>query len=125
MRSQTIQDFVILRANIISLALIAPVVIAITYTTATVSAGGKEVLTVRLIDKDAFLERMKRTDRYFSVVYDIEAMPEIDAEPVVRCKECEYGEFAAWCSKYSCKRVQMGTTTPQPLRGSSPYTGEP
>ena len=36
-------------------------------------------LTMRLIDVDAFLEKMKRTSRYFDVKFDIEEMPTIDA----------------------------------------------
>ena len=43
---------------------------------------------MRLIDVDAFLEKMKRTSRYFDVKFDIEEMPTIDAVPVVRCREC-------------------------------------
>ena len=43
---------------------------------------------MRLIDVDAFLEKMKRTSRYFDVKFDIEEMPAIDAVTVVRCKDC-------------------------------------
>ena len=43
---------------------------------------------MRLIDVDAFLEKMKRTSRYFDVKFDIEEMPTIDAVTVVRCKDC-------------------------------------
>ena len=43
---------------------------------------------MRLIDADAFLEKMKRTSRYFDVKFDIEEMPTIDAVTVVRCKDC-------------------------------------
>lgn len=42
----------------------------------------------RLIDADAFLERMKGTDRYFSIKFDIEEQPTVDAVEVVRCKDC-------------------------------------
>lgn len=42
----------------------------------------------RLIDADAFLEKMKRTNRYFDVVFDVEEMPTVDAVEVVRCKDC-------------------------------------
>lgn len=42
----------------------------------------------RLIDVDDFLEKMKRTSRYFDVKFDIEDMPTIDAVQVVRCKDC-------------------------------------
>lgn len=44
----------------------------------------------RLIDADAFLKKMKRTSRYFDVVFDVEEMPTVDAVPVVRCWECKY-----------------------------------
>ena len=43
---------------------------------------------MRLIDVDAFLEKMKRTSRYFDVKFDIEEMPTIDAVTVIRCKDC-------------------------------------
>lgn len=42
----------------------------------------------RLIDADALLERMKRTNRYFNVKFDIDEAPTVDAVPVVRCGEC-------------------------------------
>ena len=44
----------------------------------------------RLIDVDAFLEKMKRTSRYFDVVFDVEEMPTVDAVEVVRCRECKH-----------------------------------
>ena len=44
----------------------------------------------RLIDIDAFLEKMKRTSRYFDVVFDVEEMPTVDAVEVVRCQECKH-----------------------------------
>lgn len=45
---------------------------------------------MRPIDADAMLEKMQRTSRYFSVVYDVDAMPTLDVMPVVRCKDCRY-----------------------------------
>lgn len=45
---------------------------------------------MRLIDADALLEKMKRTSRYFQIKFDIEEAPTIEAEPVVRCKECKH-----------------------------------
>ena len=44
----------------------------------------------RLIAADAFLEKMKRTSRYFDVVFDVEEMPTVDAVEVVRCRECQH-----------------------------------
>lgn len=34
------------------------------------------------IDKQAFLEKMKKTDRYFTVKFDIENFPIAEVEPV-------------------------------------------
>lgn len=42
------------------------------------------------IDRNAFLEHMKKTNRYFDVKHDIENFPAADVAPVVRCKDCEY-----------------------------------
>ena len=43
---------------------------------------------MRLIDADAFIEKMERTSRYFDVVFDVEEMPTVDAVEVVRCRDC-------------------------------------
>ena len=51
---------------------------------------GKSSNEKRLIDADAFLEKMKRTSRYFDVVIDVEEMPTVDAVEVVRCRECKH-----------------------------------
>lgn len=51
---------------------------------------GKSSNEKRLIDADAFLEKMKRTSRYFDVVFDVEEMPTVDAVEVVRCWECKH-----------------------------------
>ena len=45
---------------------------------------------MRLIDADALLEKMKKTSRYFNVVFDIESTPTVDAVEVVRCKDCKW-----------------------------------
>ena len=58
---------------------------------------------MRLIDVDAFLEKMKRTSRYFDVKFDIEEMPTIDDVTVVRCRDCKH----AWihpCGYVYCHR---------------------
>ena len=47
----------------------------------------------RLIDIDAFPEKMKRTSRYFDVVFDVEEMPTVDAVEIVRCRECKFGSW--------------------------------
>ena len=60
----------------------------------------------RLIDADAFLEKMKRTSRYFDVVFDVEEMPTVDAVEVVRCRECKFGD---WDSEPNDAMVCMRT----------------
>ena len=52
----------------------------------------------RLIDADVFLEKMKRTSRYFDVVFDVEEMPTVDAVEVVRCRDCIH-YFSGACLK--------------------------
>ena len=52
----------------------------------------------RLIDANAFLEKMKRTSRYFDVVFDVEEMPTVDAVEVVRCRNCIH-YFSGVCLK--------------------------
>lgn len=42
------------------------------------------------IDRNAFLEHMKKTNRYFDVKHDIENFPAADVAPVVRCKDCKH-----------------------------------
>ena len=51
-------------------------------------------MAMRLIDADAFLERMSHTDRFFGVVFDINDAPTVDAVAVVRCRECKYAKNA-------------------------------
>ena len=85
---------------------------------------------MRLIDADALLERMKRTNRYFNVKFDIEEAPTIEAEPVrhgqwVKAKlKKDYwgfdsdGDFGCWsdypvlCSscKYDATENSTGET---------------
>lgn len=45
---------------------------------------------MRLIDADVLLEKMKKTDRYFNIKFDIEDAPTVDAVEVVRCKDCKW-----------------------------------
>lgn len=42
------------------------------------------------IDKQAFLDHMMGTSRYFDVKFDIENFPPADVVPVVRCSDCKY-----------------------------------
>ena len=44
----------------------------------------------RLIDANALLEKLKKKSRYFTVKFDIEEAPTVDAVEVVRCKVCKY-----------------------------------
>lgn len=59
---------------------------------------------MRLIDADALLEKMKRTSRYFQVKFDIEEAPTIEAEPVVRSKDCKtYSNGSCWIMRGKMK----------------------
>ena len=57
----------------------------------------KQASGKRLIDADAFLEKMKSTSRYFDVAFDVEEMPTVDAVEVVRCKDCKHRYSDSWC----------------------------
>lgn len=48
------------------------------------------------IDRNAFLEHMKKTNRYFDVKHDIENFPTADVAPVVRCKDCVFSQSDGW-----------------------------
>lgn len=61
----------------------------------------------RLIDADALLEKMKRTSRYFDVVFDVEEMPTVDAVKVVRCRDCKHCDP----ENHHCDHY-MGTAAP-------------
>ena len=52
------------------------------------------------IDKQAFLDCMKRTNRYFSVKFDIESFPAADVAPVVHGRWIYKGDSDMWvCSR--------------------------
>ena len=51
----------------------------------------------RLIDANALLENLKKTSRYFTVKFDIEEAPTVDAVEVVRCKDCKHRYEDSWC----------------------------
>lgn len=70
---------------------------------------------MRLIDADAFLERMSRTDRFFGVVFDINDEPTVDAVPVVRCRDCKH-----------CRNLPNGLCYlyTEPYDNESGYKGE-
>lgn len=65
---------------------------------------------MRPIDADALLEKMQRTSRYFSVVYDVDAMPTLDVAPVrhgrwVLLDECyNEGVYCSACHKKVYKK---------------------
>ena len=51
------------------------------------------------ISKQAFLDYMKRTDRYFSVKFDIENFPTADVAPIVHGRWKRYGKNLGECSE--------------------------
>lgn len=77
---------------------------------------------MRLIDADAFLERMSRTDRFFGVVFDINDAPTVDAVPVVRCKDCKYRtKDTRWTRAGFCGRRGAGDCFAAPPEGYCSY----
>ena len=68
---------------------------------------------MRLIDADAFLERMSHTDRFFGVVFDINDAPTVDAVPVV------HGRWLTWEEQFpgrTPRKKSMLLRLPQPCR---------
>lgn len=59
------------------------------------------------INKQAFLDHMKRTDRYFNVKFDIENFPNADVAPIVHGRwELEYETYGKMrCSV--CKKEAL------------------
>ena len=53
---------------------------------------------MRLIDADALKKQYIETDKWGMVIliHDVVNAPTIDAEPVVRCKECDSYVEVAW-----------------------------
>jgi hypothetical protein len=46
--------------------------------------------TMRLIDADALINSIVKKYGRNEIILDIDSAPTIDAEPVVRCKDCKY-----------------------------------
>ena len=66
---------------------------------------------MRLIDADALLAKMRRTNRYFTVKFDIEEAPTIEAEPVIHSRWVEDrdgDEYCENCSRYMPSREVTG-----------------
>ena len=71
---------------------------------------------MRLIDADAFLERMKGTDRYFSIKFDIEEQPTAyDIDKVMELLETEKREC---CKQYEERVKQHDIRAESALRGN-------
>lgn len=51
------------------------------------------------IDREAFLEHMKGTSRYFTVKFDIENFPSADVAPVRHAHRVDNGGFYYRCSE--------------------------
>ena len=58
------------------------------------------------IDKQAFLDYMKRTDRYFNVKFDIENFPNADVAPVVHGRKTNIG--CVWLCSLCGKGLPYG-----------------
>ena len=60
------------------------------------------------IEREAFLDYMKGTRRYFNVKFDIENFPAADAAPVVRCENCTSGIMSDDNKYIICCRLGVG-----------------
>lgn len=60
------------------------------------------------IEREAFLDYMKGTSRYFNVKFDIENFPAADVAPVVRCETCTSGIMADDNKYIICCRLGVG-----------------
>lgn len=60
------------------------------------------------IEREAFLDYMKGTSRYFNVKFDIENFPAADVAPVVRCENCTSGIMADDNKYIICCRLGVG-----------------
>lgn len=71
------------------------------------------------IEREAFLEHMMGTSRYFTVKFDIENFPSADVAPVVRCKDCKHkgwvqepchGKSVDYCRVWDCTLRDLEST---------------
>ena len=60
------------------------------------------------IEREAFLDYMKGTSRYFNVKFDIENFPAADVAPVVRCENCKSGIMSDDNKYIICCRLGVG-----------------
>ena len=67
------------------------------------------------IDKQAFLDYMKRTDRYFNVKFDIENFPNTDVAPIRHGRWIEKGEYAVCTEGGVRSGTQYDGVEPIPL----------
>lgn len=61
---------------------------------------------MRLIDADELLEKLSKTTHYFTVKFDVEEQPTVDAVPVVRCRDCKFAyRIDSPVEQYDCRKV--------------------
>ncbi len=77
----------------------------------------EEDIMAEYIERDALIERLGKNLAacnpgtfselcFADAIETVKHFPAADVAPVVRCKDCKYGEFVPWCSKYSCRKVK-------------------
>lgn len=59
-----------------------------------------------------YIEREAFKQKYLCCGYlpemsekEFDEFPAADVAPVVRCKDCRYSKYAAWCEGYACCRT--------------------
>ena len=60
------------------------------------------------ISRDAALTALQDSDLFNTTERQLRAireLPAADVAEVVRCKDCRYSKYAAWCEGYACCRT--------------------
>lgn len=60
------------------------------------------LFALRKAERGGSMTALTRLERAYA---EIREMPAADVAPVVRCKDCKYSKYAAWCEGYACCRT--------------------
>ena len=65
-------------------------------------------MTDEYISREAALTALQDSDLFNTTERQLRAireLPAADVAEVVRCKDCRYSKYAAWCEGYACCRT--------------------
>jgi hypothetical protein len=60
------------------------------------------LFALRKAERGGSMTALTRLERAYA---EIREMPAADVAEVVRCKDCRYSKYAAWCEGYACCRT--------------------